>query len=138
MPMWLERLRAACPTTGPLLRFATVGILATLLHVAVASFLAAGQGVHPALANGVAFATANVAGYVLNSCWSFRARFSWSTWRRYILVSLGGLGLTVLVAWTVERAGGHYLSGIALTVSVVPVLNFLAHRHFTYRKRLSC
>lgn len=114
-------------------RFANVGALATLLHVAVASLLAGWLGAHPTLANGLAFVLANAMSYVLNSRWSFRSRMSWGTWRRYMVVSLAALGLTVSLAWAAEQAGWHYLAGIALVVTAVPLLSFGAHRHFTYR-----
>jgi putative flippase GtrA len=114
-------------------RFALTGVAATLLHIAAAAALIEGFQWHPGTANGAAFILANGMSYVVNTRWSFRSRLNLDTWRRFIMVSLAAWGLTVAIAWGVEMAGGHYLLGIALVVSLVPALSFLGHRWFTYR-----
>ena len=114
-------------------RFALVGVGATLMHIMVAAGLIAWGGIHPGVANGVAFIVANLASYAANTRWSFRARMRLGNWGRFVVVSLGAWVLTVAIASAVAEAGGHYLLGIALVVSVVPLLSFVAHHNFTYR-----
>jgi len=120
-------------TTATLCRFALTGLLATLLHVATATLLIEAGHWSPGWANGAAFLLANVASYTFHSRWTFRARLSLATWRRFILVSVAAWALTVGLSSTVAALGGHYLLGIALVTTVVPAFSFLAHRGFTYR-----
>ena len=117
-------------------RFALVGIAVTALHVVVAAGLIELRGVRPGTANGVAFVIANLVSYAANTHWTFQSRIGMGTWRRYIAVSIAAWLLTVTIAWGVERIEWHYLFGIAIVVTVVPILSFLAHRLFTYRQTL--
>lgn len=114
-------------------RFALVGVAATLIHVMVAVSLIEWQGLHPGIANGVAFIPANLASYVANTCWSFKARMDLGNWGRFVAVSFVAWLLTIVIASAVVEAGGHYLLGITLVVALVPVLTFMAHQKFTYR-----
>lgn len=114
-------------------RFGLVGAGVTLIHILVATSLIEGLHSSPEVANGVAFVLANLLSYVANTRWSFQSRLGLGTWRRFVIVSFAASVLTVAIAWGVHRAGGHYMWGIALVVTVVPILNFVAHRLFTYR-----
>lgn len=115
------------------LKFAMVGIVATVAHVVVATFLVEKGALHPSAANGLAFVVANFVSYIGNTRWTFNAHMDFYVWCRFVIVSLVAWSLTVSIAFAVEKAGGHYLLGIALVVTLVPVLAFFAHRMFTYR-----
>jgi len=114
-------------------RFALVGVAATLIHAMVATGLIERWALHPGAANGVAFIAANLASYVANTCWSFKARMRLHNWGRFVVVSFAAWALTMAIATVVAEAGGHYLLGIALVVALVPVMTFVAHQKFTYR-----
>lgn len=113
-------------------RFALVGVAATLIHIMVAVSLIEWQGLHPGIANGVAFIPANLASYVANTCWSFKARMGLGNWGRFVIVSFAAWVLTMAIASAVAEAGGHYLLGISLVIILVPMLTFVAHQRFTY------
>ncbi len=114
-------------------RFALVGVAATLIHATVATGLIERWALHPGVSNGVAFIAANLASYIANTCWSFKARMRLYNWGRFVVVSFAAWVLTVTISSVVAEAGGHYLLGIALVVSLVPVMTFVAHEKFTYR-----
>lgn len=113
-------------------RFALTGVAITLAHIAVAIALIERFQFHPGSGNGLAFVVANGLSYAINTHWSFQSRLSLKTWWRFVLVSAMAWALTVVIAWLVERVGGHYLVGIGLVVGLVPTLSFVAHRFFTY------
>lgn len=117
-----------------MLRFAAVGILATLTHVAVAAWVLWTLGWSSAAANGLAFVIANLVSYMGNTCWSFATRPDASNVLRFAAVSLAALALTMGLAAAVQRSGGSHAWGIALVVTLVPGLSYLAHRHLTYRR----
>lgn len=114
-------------------RFALVGVAATLIHAMVAMGLIERWALHPGAANGAAFVVANLASYVANTCWSFKARMRLHNWGRFVVVSFAAWVLTVAIASAVAEAGGHYLLGIALVIALIPVLTYVAHQKYTYR-----
>lgn len=116
-----------------LFSFLLVGVLATAIHVAVAGALIDGAGWRAAFANGVAFCVATLASYSLNSRVTFQQPLSGRTLQRFLTVATAGLALSMAISDGAERAGLHYLVGIALVVSGVPLLSYLAHSRWTYR-----
>jgi len=114
-------------------RFALVGAASTGLHVSVASSLIELAGLHAGAANGIAFTVATLASYLLNSGWTFQARLAFARLVRFVVVALAGLAVTVEITSAIQRAGYHYLVGIAVVVIVVPVFTFFSHRMWTYR-----
>lgn len=119
--------------TRALVGFALAGAAASLTHVVTAIALIESLGLHPAAANGLAFAVATAVSYIGNTRWSFQARFGLTTAWRFLLVCLASGLLTMLIAAAVQRVDGHYLLGIALVLLLVPPVSFMAHRHFTYK-----
>ena len=114
-------------------RFAVVGVAATFIHVSVAiGFIEAAQW-HPGIANGIAFVVANFFSYAANTRWSFDAKIGLNSWYRFIAVSFVAWLLTVAISWSVAAAGGSYMLGILLVVTLVPALSYVGHRNFTYR-----
>jgi putative flippase GtrA len=112
--------------------FAAVGVATTLLHIVVAVSIIRGFGAPTWIANGIAFTVATVFAYVVNTLLTFGRRLSGRSLRRYVVVAIVGLllsmGISALAAW----AGLGYLAGIACVVVVVTGLSFLAHRNWTY------
>ena len=119
--------------SGTGLRFILVGAAATLLHMLVALLLITLVKLSPAMANGLAFLAANFFSYFSNTKWTFKAAVEMKNGRRFFMVSIFAWLCTISIAWGVDKAGGHYLLGLALVVSLVPALSFWAHRSFTYR-----
>jgi len=119
-------------TWSPIVRFGLAGLAATLLHIITAHAGTTRFALHPGVANGLAFIIANTLSFGLNTLWTFRAQVSLRTWRRFAAVSLLGATLSTAIATAVAVAGGHHLLGIALVVSIIPILSYLAHRRYTY------
>lgn len=115
-----------------LLRFGATGVLATAIHVTVATILIAGFGVPPYLGNAVAFLVATTVSYLINTQWSFASRLSRRTLRRYIVVAAIGCLLTVAVSGAAQLAGLDYRIGILLVILLVTPITFLLHNHWTY------
>lgn len=114
-------------------RFILSGMLATVLHVLIASSLIELLGFSPPAANGCAFATATIASYLINTLWSFSSRLHGRTALRFGITSVAGLLLSVSISATAEFLHWHYLYGIAAVVCLVPPVTFLLHHFWTYR-----
>ncbi|WP_149087292.1 GtrA family protein [Pseudomonas prosekii] len=115
------------------LRFAVTGLFVTALHAVVAVLFINFLMPVPPLANGVAFAVATVASYLINTTWSFSARLHGRTLLRFMLVSAGGFLLAMFVAWAAQIAGLNYLLGIGAVALTIPAFTFVLHNFWTYR-----
>lgn len=114
------------------IRFALVGVANTLVHALVVVALMEALLPPAAVANGVAFVFANLMSYTLNSRFTFRMPMSFFGYRRFLLVSLVSLALTLLITSAVDYAGLHYSIGLLMAIFVVPVLNYLVMRVWAF------
>jgi putative flippase GtrA len=116
-----------------LVRFAFVGVGATLIHFFVAVALVSGLRVTPALANPAGVVVATLFSYFVNTRWSFEARLGMKTLFRFVIVST----LIALVASAMSGLFGalqlDYRFGILATVLVIPPVTFFMHHRWTYR-----
>ncbi|QRQ86753.1 GtrA family protein [Cupriavidus oxalaticus] len=120
-------------TLGRLFRFGISGVIATGIHIAVATPLIYLMHASQPSANGVAFVVANVGSYLLNTLWSFGAKPGRDSYLRFLTVSLMGLGMTLAISVGAQALGAGYWAGLAAILSVVPAVTFVLHRRWTYR-----
>ena len=114
-------------------RFAVVGVCATSIHIVIAATFIENGWLHPGGANSIAFVVATSFSYLLNTRWSFGTEFSLLNAQRFAVTSLIGCALTYCLSTIVDYYGGHYLLGIALVVSTVPVYTYIMHSLWTYK-----
>ena len=76
------------------------------------------------LAHLFAFCVANLFSYVMNSRLTFKIPMSLVHYVRFFVASLLSLGLTLALAWVMDRYGFHYLAGFLLIVVLVPLFSF--------------
>ncbi len=114
-------------------RFALTGLLLTGVHTILAAAFIELVSALPPIANGLAFASATVLSYLINTHWSFSAKLSRSTFRKFLIVSVFGFVLAMLVSWLMQLAGYHYLLGILAVALCVPPVTFLLHNFWTYK-----
>lgn len=129
----LDRWFGDRPTAIRLLRFACVGLGATLVHFIVAIALVSNLGAPPAVANASAVLMATVFSYTANTLWSFSAPFGHRTLSRFLVVSALVALLAALMSGLFERLGLDYRLGVLATVVSVPPLSFWLHHSWTYR-----
>lgn len=119
--------------TRQALRFALSGLLATGLHVLIATAFIQIILPAPPLANGVAFIVATIFSYLINTLWSFSRPLHGRNLFRFFVVSCIGLFLAMTISGAAQYLGLHYLYGIGLVVCIVPPVTFLLHNFWTYR-----
>lgn len=117
-----------------LARFVVIGVIATLIHVVVASSLISMELLHlPGVANGFAAVTAASFSYVGNTKWSFKTSFTQRNAVRFIVTAVAGSSMAFALSSLADILGYHYLVGIGLVVVCVPIMSFLLHYYWTYR-----
>jgi putative flippase GtrA len=114
------------------IRFGLVGVANTAVHAGIVIALMEVFAPPAFVANGVAFVFANLMSYTLNSRFTFKIPVSFLGYRRFLLVSLVSLALTLLITSIVEYLGWHYSIGLVMVILVVPVLNYLVMKVWAF------
>ncbi|MEE4140281.1 GtrA family protein [Pseudomonas viridiflava] len=114
------------------IRFGLVGVANTAVHAGIVIALMEVFAPPAFVANGVAFIFANLMSYALNSRFTFRTPASFAGYRRFLLVSLVSLALTLLITSIVEYLGWHYGVGLVMVIFIVPVLNYLVMKLWAF------
>ncbi|MEA1015796.1 GtrA family protein [Sphingosinicella sp. LY1275] len=123
---------------GQLIRYALTGGFITALGAALYWVTATFMGVHPLLANVLAYALCVAIGYVLHSRWSFRDHGSRDNpakrTSRFFLVSLISFALNSLFVWILT---GPLLDGptwwpVLPMLFVTPLVTFALNRRWVF------
>ena len=112
--------------------FAAIGVLNTLVHGAILVLAVQGLALGVTAAHLVAFFTANVFSYCMNSRFTFKLPLAWRRYARFLAASLLALAMTLCLSWLADRQGLHYLAGFALIVVLVPVFSFLFMKFWAF------
>ena len=114
--------------------FLCIGLAATAVHVAIATYLIGTHMLPIALGNAIAFVVANLFSYFSQSAYVFQRRPTSIQYWRFVTVSLVGLAFVVGISSALEALGVHYLASIGVVVLVVPIVTFGVHSVWTFRK----
>lgn len=116
-------------------RFGVVGIIATLVHLAVAWMAARLFGAPPFLANAAGFAAAFACSYLGHFYWTFGQRAGHvARLPRFLIVSGTGFAMTNLVVWLVVKVAEQpFEVALAGILFVVPLTTWLLSRHWAFR-----
>jgi len=117
-------------------RFGLIGVVSTLVHVAVALILHHFFGFSPLWSNAMAFMTAWMVSYVGNWVWTFEAATTHShSAPRFFIVAAGGFALNQLIVLiTSEWWGWPFWLALVPVVMIVPLVGFIASRYWAYRQ----
>lgn len=122
------------------LRFGLTGVANTGIHALVAFLCLNGffLGVPwlftgPVAANGVAFVSATVFSYLVNTLWSFSTEINRRNFQRFLVVSVIGLFAAMMLAKLAELMGLPPMGSVVLVIGVMPFINFGLHSVWTYR-----
>jgi len=119
----------------PFIKYCTVGVLGTGIHLVVVILLVEFAGLHPVYANFFGFLTAVSNNFLLNKSWTFRdrSRNYRKLWIKFFLVSCIGLLITLGLTWIfVEELKIHYIVSMLLTSLIVLTWNFFANKYWTF------
>jgi putative flippase GtrA len=117
--------------------FCIVGAISSLIDIALLYVGVSVLHLHLFVAATLSFALASVNGYMLNRLMTFKtARASTAQYLQYLLVSIVGLGLTllfmhVLTAYLLL----HYLLAKIVTIVLVVFWNYFANAFWTFRTK---
>lgn len=116
-----------------LLVFALIGGFNTVLHSGTVIVLVELKLAPVVAAHVIGFALANTFSFFANCALAFQQPPSWARYKRFLLVSMLSLGLTVGLSALGEYLAWHYLAGLVLVLLCGPVLTFVLHKAITFR-----
>lgn len=120
---------------GQISRFSVIGILASTLHVAVASGLFYGFGASSLSANFIGFFCAWSLSFAGHYFWTFNRMADMRlAMLRFFLTSVTGLCLNQAIVWLmVEVLKQSFSLAMGVVVVVIPALTFVMSRFWAFR-----
>lgn len=116
------------------IKFLLVGGSATAVQFLVLIVLVEYTRLQPVASAILAYMTAAGVNYLGNYYFTFNTQnHHWQSVVRFVLVVLMGLAVNTLVFWAGLRLLPHYLWAQIVATGVTLWVNFILHRHFTFR-----
>lgn len=119
-----------------ILRFGSVGVIATVVHILVVWVLLNHTRLPALISNAIAFLTAFGVSFFGHYFWTFQNPGNpGRAIRRFLLISTGGFAMNTLLLAAMLRIG--WLSPFAsavVSVAIIPLVTFLASRLWGFRR----
>jgi putative flippase GtrA len=119
--------------TWEFIKFAAIGVCNTGLHAAIFLFLA-GNHFSQFFANAIAFTIATMFSCIVNTLWNFKQKLQFRIIYRFFAVSIVGFFVTSSISGFGDYAHVNKYITIFLILCILPLTNFLLHKHWTYKK----
>ena len=120
-----------------LIKFGIVGVIATLIDLAVLMVLKEFMKVDVLVASAVAFSVSVIANYILSMLFVFKSRGNSKVkeFLVFVILSIGGLLLNQFIMWLgTEIMTAYYLWVKAFALVFVPIYNFITRKIFLEKK----
>ena len=119
------------------LRFCAVGLLGTVVNLAVYGALVAEARVAPPVAAIAGFLVAVTHNHLLNRLWTFADRSAryWSQGARFLAISLVALAINLAVLRALLAAGLGQLAAQVLGIGAATPVGFAVNRAWTFKER---
>ena len=120
-----------------LIKFGIVGVIATLIDLAVLMVLKEFMKVDVLAASAVAFSVSVIANYILSMLFVFKSRGNSKVkeFLVFVILSIGGLLLNQFIMWIgTEIMTSYYLWAKVFALVFVPIYNFVTRKIFLEKK----
>ena len=120
-----------------LIKFGIVGVIATLIDLAVLMVLKEILDVDVLAASAVAFSVSVIANYILSMLFVFKSRGNSKVkeFLVFVILSIGGLLINQFIMWIgTEIMTAYYLWAKAFALVFVPIYNFITRKIFLEKK----
>ena len=120
-----------------LIKFGIVGVIATLIDLAVLMLLKEFMQVDVLVASAVAFSVSVIANYILSMLFVFKSRGNSKDkeFLVFVILSIGGLLLNQFIMWIgTEIMSAYYLCAKVFALVFVPIYNFITRKIFLEKK----
>ena len=122
-----------------IIKFAIVGVIATLIDLGVLVALKEWMNVDVLIASAIAFCISVVANYILSMLFVFKGGKNGKVkeFMIFVILSIGGLLINQFIMWFgTEVVDIYYIIVKAFALFFVPVYNFITRKIFLEKKEL--
>jgi len=116
-----------------ILKFVLVGITNILVYFAMVYFFMVILRFDPVIANGVAYFSASIYSYAMNSFITFKLSFSFFRLFKFIVASIVLSLLASLITKLTLLLGYEYAVSMFLIIFGLPFLSFFTHKHWSLK-----
>jgi putative flippase GtrA len=116
------------------LKFGVTGITSTAIYVALSYTMINVLAFKIIVSSTLAFAAASVFSYLVNTFWSFSGQPGLNNLLKFIAVTAIGSVISSSILKYAILAGFGYRAGIIMILLIVPLVTFIAHHAWTYRR----
>ncbi|MFA0608575.1 GtrA family protein [Vibrio sp. 10N.222.49.B4] len=117
-----------------LIKFGTIGVVNTLVHTTLVILAVEIVRLNPVLSNIIAFFITNILSYFMNAYWVFSSKVSVSKYLKFLFASATALIGTVLFSSLAEAMNWHYLIGIVLISTVLPLITYFVYKVWVFSR----
>ena len=120
-----------------LIKFGIVGVIVTLIDLAVLMLLKEFMHIDVLVSSAVAFSVSVIANYILSMLFVFKSRGNSKVkeFLVFVILSIGGLLLNQFIMWLgTEIMTAYYLWVKAFALVFVPIYNFITRKIFLEKK----
>ena len=119
------------------IKFAIVGVIATIVHAGSVIFLVETFSFDPVISSVPAYIAALITAYLLNKTWSFQSKVSHiDAFLPYTIVSTLGFGLNITIMHVlINLFHVKYYFALAVAVISVPIVTFTLHKYWTFNNK---
>lgn len=119
------------------IRYGIVGVIGTMLHIAVLVLLVEKYRLSPLWASSLGFLVVLIVSFILNRYWTFRSYGTVSVeFAKYCVTCVFGFILNFsIMFFFVDVLSWNYVIGQTMVILVIPISNFLLSRYWCFRVR---
>ena len=119
------------------IKFGIVGVVATVIDMAVLMFLKEILNIDVLVASAISFAASVIANYILSMLFVFESNGDKKIkeFIIFVVLSVGGLGINQLIMWIgTEFMHSYYLWVKVFAMFIVPIYNFVTRKIFIEKR----
>lgn len=117
------------------LKYSLVGFISVGVYFLSVFILIEKYQWDPVIGSGAAFIIMTAVSFLINMRYTFKSSFTHQKLVRFLLVSLVGFMLNLLlIFFAVHILSFHYFIGELVTVLVIPLVNFILNNYWTFQE----
>ncbi|WHY19015.1 GtrA family protein [Paenibacillus sp. G2S3] len=115
------------------IKYAIVGVIGTAVQSLTLILLVEKMSANPLLGSVIGFIFSLIVSYFINVKWTFKTERRSSFFYKYMIVSISGLGINLLIMFLmVNLIGLWYIWAQMAIIIIVPISNFFLNRYWAF------
>ena len=113
--------------------FSIIGVINTCIHTVIVIILVELFKIYPVYSNIAGFIIANIFSFWANCKWNFKFKASFERYIKFLIISLIGLTITIIISYITDKLNLYYLWGLFFIYVTLPITSFTMHYNWTFK-----